>query len=184
MLEYNNLLDVMSYFSNEQTCKEHLAKLRWPDGIVICPYFNLNKVYTTKTGYKCSNKKCKLCFNVTVGTFFENTKIKLNKWFVAIYLVTAHKKGISSLQLSRVIKVTQKTAWFMLHRIREMLKDKYPDLLQGLCEVYETYVGGKPRRNFRINKRGRGTSKIPVLGIVERNGRVYTKVVSKTDAKT
>jgi len=107
----------------------------------------------------------------------ENTKIGLRLWFGALYLVTAHKKGISSLQLARALDVSQKTAWFMLHRIREMLNDQDPTLMQGTVEVDETYVGGKNKNRHAHKKidstQGRSAKdKTPVVGMIERNGKV------------
>lgn len=187
-MKYNNLIQVMQYFKNEKKCKEHLAQLRW-NGKPVCPFCDCKKVYETKAGYKCSNPKCYKKFTVTVGTFFENTKIELSKWFIAIYIATSHKKGISSLQLSKDINVTQKTAWFMLHRIREMLRDKAPQMLSGIIEADETYVGGK-NKNRHNNKKIKGIQgrsvkdKTPVLGLFQRNGLITSKVVKDTKAST
>lgn len=128
-MSHNSLIEVQKYFSNETVCKEHLEKLRWT-GKPVCPQCNHDKVYKTRAGYKCANPKCCRMFTALVGTFFENTKIPLSKWFVAIYIATSYKKGITSLQLARDISVTQKTAWFMLRRIREMLKANAPDMFK------------------------------------------------------
>lgn len=112
---------------DEKDCREYLAKQRW-NGKPVCPYCGCEKVYRIqeRDRYKCSSPKCYKKFSVTVGTIFEASKIPLLKWFMAIYLSTAHKKGISSYQLSRDIQVSQKSAWFMLHRIREMMRTKQP----------------------------------------------------------
>ena len=117
---------------------------RFPDGQVPCPKCgSLDRIYQLKDGkrYKCGG--CKHIFTITVGTIFEGSHIYLQKWFLALYIVSAHKKGISSLQLHRDLGVTQKTAWFMLHRIREMLKGKEPFTMNGTVEIDETYIGGK-----------------------------------------
>jgi transposase-like protein len=131
---YNNLLQVTSYFKNNKKCIKHLEKIRW-NGNVICPYCKSDKVYKVLKDYKCGN--CNYRFNVKIGTIFESSKIPLNKWFVAIYLETSFKKGISSLQLSKEIGVQQRTAWFMLHRIREMLRDKSNNILSGIVELVD-----------------------------------------------
>lgn len=183
--KYTNLLQLMEYFSNEKVCEEFLEKMRW-NGKVSCPFCKSKKVYKTKKAYKCA--KCKKCFSAKVGTIFENTKLPLQKWFVAIYLSTSHKKGISSLQLSKDIGVTQKTAWFMAQRIREMLKNFKPDILDGTVEIDETYVGGKAKNNFRLRHQGtqgRSTKqKKPVLGILSREGKAFITPVPDTKAET
>ncbi|MCI0450623.1 MAG: IS1595 family transposase [Chlorobi bacterium] len=186
-MEYNNLIQVSQYFKDEKTCKEHLAKLRW-SGNVTCPFCNHDKVYVTKAGYKCANPKCYKKFTATVGTFFENTKISLRKWFLAIYIMTSHKKGISSLQLSKDIGVTQKTAWFMAHRIREMLRAKNPTMLRGIIEADETYIGGK-NKNRHWDKKVKGNQgrslkdKSVVIGLYQRNGMIISKPIENTTTK-
>lgn len=114
-IEFKSISELIKTFPNEHTCIEHLEKLRW-NGNVVSPFDKTSKVYTTARGYKCKNTG--KYFNVRTATLFDNTKIELQSWFVAIYLVTGHKKGISSLQLGYELNVTQKTAWFMLQRIR------------------------------------------------------------------
>lgn len=114
--EFNNILELLEVFPDEQSCIDHLEWLRW-SGNVVSPFDASSKVY------KCANNRyrCKETgkyFNVKTQTLFDNTKVKLQKWLLAIWLVTSHKKGISSIQLSKDIGVTQKTAWFMLQRIR------------------------------------------------------------------
>jgi transposase-like protein len=129
-------------------------------------------------------------FSVTVGSIFEDSHIPLRKWFIAIYLLTSHKKGISSMQLSKDIGVTQKTAWFMLHRIRFMCSRSSIFKLWNIVEVDETYMGGKPRRTLDENgkrimrKRGRGTKKTPVVGLSQRGGEMVAKPVKHTDRAT
>lgn len=169
---YGSLIEVIQAFSNEERCIEYLKQLRW-SGNPICPTCNCDKIYEfkDKKRYQCST--CTKQFNVKVGTIFENTKIKLSKWFTAIYLLTAHKKGISSLQLSRDLNVTQKTAWFMLQRIREMLKIKELPIIETIAEIDEVYIGGKEKNKLKKKKKlhisGRSIeSKTPILGIMER----------------
>jgi len=140
--KFNSLLDVINTFSEEQTCIDHLTALRW-DGNVVSPFDPNSKVYVCKGNkYKCKNTG--KYFNVRTQTLFDNTKIKLQKWFSAIYLVTSHKKGISSIQLSKDIAVTQKTAWFMLQRIRACFGWN-DNNMEGVVEIDETYVGGKEK---------------------------------------
>jgi transposase-like protein len=178
-----NLMDFYKRFPDEQTCREYLFNERFPDGKVVCMKCgSTEKIYNLADGkrYKCGN--CKHIFTVTVGTVFEASHIPLQKWFLAIYLVSAHKKGISSLQLHRDISVTQKTAWFMLGRIRYMLSNGISTRrMNGTVECDETYVGGKHHKG----KRGRGSeNKTPVFGMVERQGEVRAIPVENVKTKT
>jgi len=186
--QFKNLIQLLDYFKDEETCKQYLAFQRWGT-TPACPHCGCTKAYVTNRGFKCSEKTCHKKFTVTTGTIFENTKIKLRTWFAAMYLVTAHKKGISSLQLSRDLQITQKSAWFVLHRIREMLKDKAPQMLEGTVEADETYVGGKNKNRHASkkveNSQGRSAKdKTPVVGLLQRDGKVITHVVKETDSNT
>lgn len=160
--------------------------MRWRDG-AYCPYCGSTKVYNFKDNktHKCGD--CRQRFSVKVGTIFEDSKISLRKWFIAIYLITSHSKGISSVQLAKDLGVTQKTAWFMLHRLRHAAKTKaFNAPLKNTVEVDETYIGGK-EKNKHADKRTPGTqgrntqTKTPVLGMVERGGNV--RLVRITDIK-
>jgi transposase-like protein len=179
--EFNSFLDVIQQFPTEQTCREFFEKMRW-NGHIVCPHCQTDKIYKFQSGklYKCAT--CKKQFTVKVGTIFEDSALPLQKWFYAIYLVTAHKKGLSSHQLARDIKVTQKTAWHMLHRIRHAMKVKsFAKPMTGTVEADETYVGGKGHHG----KRGRGSeNKIAVFGIIERGGKLVSQPVKRVNAKT
>ena len=182
---FNNLRELIVSMPDENTCKAYLAKQRW-NGNTVCPYCGHLKCYTIEGGrrYKCADKNCFKRFTVTVGTIFEASNIPLNKWFPAIYLATAHKKGISSYQLAKDIGVTQKTAWFMLHRIREILRVKTPITigLNNPVEADEMFVGGsisnkhnKVRKMYADNPQL--SNKTPVLGMIERDGILVANVI-------
>jgi transposase-like protein len=134
--KFKTLLDLLTYFDNEQVCRDYLELLRWPDGI-RCAYKECghDKVFKFANGktYKCA--KCERQFSIKVGTIFEDSKIDLKKWYAAIYLITSHKKGISSIQLGKDIGVTQKTAWYMNHRVRHSLGWDVEDKLSGVVET-------------------------------------------------
>ena len=187
---FKNVIQLLDYFKDEETCKQYLALQIW-NGKPTCPHCNADKPYVTNRGYKCSNKECHKKFTVTVGTIFENGKIPLRYWYAAIYLCTNHKKGISSHQLARDLDITQKTAWFILHRVRKMLANGAPQMLAtNMVEVDATYVGGKLKnkhaweRKLLSEKQGRGTGgKTAVLGVLERQGNVVAKKVESEAAK-
>ncbi|SIQ57610.1 ISXO2-like transposase domain-containing protein [Chryseobacterium sp. RU37D] len=179
-INFKSLLDLVKAFPDEQTCINHLEELRW-DGDVISPFDPSSKVYKCKDNkYRCKNTG--KYFNVKTNTIFDNTKLGLQKWFLAIYIVTSHKKGISSLQLSRDLDITQKSAWFMLQRIRKCFGIENNNELNNEVEADETYIGGK-NKNRHANKKVEGSQgrsakdKTPVVGMVERDGKLNAKAV-------
>jgi hypothetical protein len=187
-MEFKNLQQLIQKLSDEQACREYLAKQRWPNGIVICPYCNHNKCYSIEKGarYKCGNKECYKKFSVKVGTIFEASNIPLNKWFIAMYLATANKKGISSYQLAKHIGISQKCSWFMLHRIREIMRPKEPVKLDNIVEVDEVYIGGKVsnmnkhKRKILREANAVADTKVMVMGLVERGGEL--KLISSGES--
>lgn len=187
--DFNSILELLQTFHDEQVCIEHLEILRW-NGHVVSPFDSTSKVYKCKgNNYRCKNTG--KYFNVKTNTLFDNTKIELQKWFLAIWLATSHKKGISSLQLSRDIDVTQKTAWFMLQRIRNCfgISDDNNNQHGNEVEIDETFVGGR-NKNRHADKKVEHSQvrsakdKTPVLGMVERGGKLIAKVVSDTKCET
>jgi transposase-like protein len=188
-MDFANLKELIAHLPNEKTCRKHFERLRW-GGKPICPHCKHDKVYRIENGkrYKCANSACYKKFSVTVGTAFENTKIPLSTWIIATYLVTAHKKGINALQMSKHLGVTHKTAWFMIHRIRESFKERAPELLEGTVECDETFYGGRNKNRHYDKKvpQSQGRSfkdKTPVLGMLERGGKLRTVVVKNTSGK-
>jgi transposase-like protein len=164
-----------------------LANVRFADG-ESCPYCRHCKIYTFSDGkrYRCA--KCRQDFSIKTGTIFESSRLPLRKWFIAIYLLTNTGKGISSIQLAKHLGVTQKTAWFMAHRIREG-NQQPKHKLTGTVEADETYIGGKAKNMHAKRRRrvitGTGTSnKIPIFGIKTRDGKVRAKVINQVDAST
>ncbi len=187
---FTNLRELILSMPDEITCKKYLAEQRW-HGKTVCPYCHHDKCYIIEGGrrYKCADKACFKRFTVTVGTIFEASNVPLSKWFTAIYLITAHKKGISSYQVAKNIGVTQKTGWFMLHRIREVLRVKTPVTigLTNPVEADETFIGGSitnkhnaVRKDFAANPEK--YAKTVVLGMIERDGQLITKVIGSKDA--
>lgn len=185
---FKSLIDLLKAFPDEDACFTHLEKLRW-EGNVVSPFAPAGKVYTCK-GHKFKCKETNRYFTVKTGTIFEDTKIPLQKWFMALYIFSSHKKGISSHQLARDIDVTQKTGWFLLHRLRYAFNHpNFQAMLDGVIEVDETYVGGK-ESNKHASKKTEGNqgrslkTKAAVFGMLEREGHVVAHVVPSVDAAT
>lgn len=183
-----NLVEVT--VMNDEQARKYIEAVVWPNG-PVCPHCGGTKVWSIKGGtaragvYECS--ECGKQFTVTVGTIMESSHISLRQWLIAFHLMTSSKKGVSALQLQRNLGLgSYKSAWFLAHRIRHAMKDDpVQQLLKGVVEVDETYVGGKPPKdNEKKNKRGRGTDKAPVIALVERSGKSCSKPVNNVNAKT
>lgn len=185
-----NLLAIFTRFPDQEACIEYLERVRWGDH-PYCPHCGVTDVARKADPGRIGRWNCHACkssFNVLAGTIFEKTRIPLQKWFLAIGLIVNAKKSLSSCQLARDLEMNQKSAWYMQQRIRAAMLTKEADLLQGIIEADETYVGGKPRKPNRRdddkpNKRGRGTKKTPIVGAVERGGRVVAQVAHDLTGK-
>lgn len=188
-LPFRTINDVAIHFQDKATCIEYLTQLRW-QGNVRCAHCNHTKVYQLKGAckrYKCA--KCRKQFSAIKGTIFENSTVPLSKWFMAIFIMTTHRKGISSVQVARDIGVTQKTGWFMMQRVRYAFKMQsftYGKLgATAPVEADESYIGGKPsnmhkKKRELIEKVGY-QRKIAVAGAIERGGEVRLKVIEQTN---
>ena len=186
--EFTSLFDLLQAFPTEECCIAYLEKQLWGDGEPVSPYDPTSKVYRRGDGmYRCKNTGKN--FNIRIGTIFEGSKVPLRKWFVAIYEITTSNKGISSIKLADDIQVTQKTAWYMSQRIREAFNIALEEKLDGEVELDETFVGGKNKnrhKNKRVkNSQGRSfKDKVPVMGMLQRGGKVVCMVVRNTSYKS
>ena len=179
-----NITEVYERFPEERDCIAFLEVIRW-HGTPVCPYCKSDRVTPCKDEHRYHCNNCNTSFSVTVGTIFHHTHLPLQKWFLAVSLILNAKKGIAARQLGRDLDVNRNTAWYLAMRIRKaMFENPQRELLQGIVEMDETYIGGKPRKgnkrdDDKPHKRGRGTDKTPVVGMKERDGKVVAKVVRK-----
>ena len=171
--KFNSVISLTSYFTSDEKCKQTIIESRWSDGDVVCPYCGGHHCVVRKDGkFRC--KACGKNFSCLVGTIFENTKLPLIKWFLAMYFISSHKKGISSYQLATNIEVTQTTAWYMLQKVRLLYPQSDAEAFDGTVECDEVYIGGKEKwkhKSMRTPKtQGRSTkTKTPVFGMMERS---------------
>ncbi len=183
-----NLISIFKMYPDQQACIDHMEAIRWGDS-PFCPYCAGVRVARKKENRKVGRWNCQDCrnsFNVLQGTIFQKTKLPLQKWFLGIALMVNAKKSLSSCQMARDLEMNQGSCWYMQQRIRAAMASKERHFLKGIVEMDETYVGGKPRRNKRDDdppKRGRGTKKIPVIGAVERGGKVVARVAEDLSGK-
>jgi len=168
----------------EDEARTILENIRWPNGIA-CPHcgsLNITRIMAKSNKVRDGLIQCNDCrkqFTVMVGTIMHGSHITLRQWVQAFYSMCSHKKGVSALQLQRNLGLhSYKSAWYLAHRIRAAMGQKpQADMLKGIIEVDETYIGGKPRKDGKKHKSGRGTKKTPVLAIVERNGKAVSKPI-------
>lgn len=184
----STLIQAVEYFADPKVCFEAMLSAKWPDGKIVCPKCGGDKVGVVRPRslLQCKVKDCRKQFSVKVGTIFEDSPLPLQQWFVAVWCVANAKNGISSCELARALGVQQKTAWFMLHRIRLAMKSGTFRKLAGTVEADETFVGGKSK-NKHAHKRtpGRGAvGKAIVQGLLERGGEIRAQCVGSTDDQT
>lgn len=175
---FESLFDLLAAFPDEQACIDHIRAIRWQDG-EFCPHCGGTRIYhfSDRKTFKCGD--CRQRFSIKVGTIFHDTKLPLRKWFMAMWMITNHPKGIASTTLAKDLKITQKSAWHVLHRIRHAARTKsFNTPLKGKVEVDETYIGGKAinRHGRRSGQGGGARGKTPVVGAVERQGEVVARV--------
>lgn len=184
---FDSLYDLFEAFPDEQACVDHLRSIRWRDG-EFCPHCNGNRIYhfSDRRTFKCGD--CRQRFSIKVGTVFEDTKLPLRKWFAAIWMITNHPKGIASTTLAKDLKITQKSAWFVLHRLRHAARTpSFNAPLKGTVEADTTFVGGREKNKHAADREGGtqgGKGKEVVLGILERDGELRAEHVADTKGKT
>jgi transposase-like protein len=179
----NTLIEAVKFFASPDNCREYLVARRWPNG-VTCPTCGSTSVYFDKgrNGWECRTRHPRRKFTLKTGTIFEDSALGLDKWLPTVWMIANCKNGVSSWEIHRAIGVTQKTAWFMLHRVRLAMQGESGGKLSGEVEVDETFIGGKARNMHLAQRRrritGTGTKdKTVVVGILQRDGSVRTSVV-------
>ena len=183
------LQQAILYYSDEQVCVDYLSKLRWPSGVVLCPACGSDEVkyLPTRRVWQCKSKHSRKQFSIKIGTIFEDSPIPLTKWLPAIWLIASAKNGISSYELGKALGITQKSAWYMLHRIRLAMQEGSVEKFSGQVEADETFIGGKARFMHKGKRpvKGRGAvGKAIVMGLLERHGENGSKVATKVIPST
>jgi transposase-like protein len=181
------LIQVVKYFSDPDTALGCMVAIRWPDGIITCPRCDSTEHSFVKTRRIWICKGCKKHFSVKLGTIMEDSPIGLDKWLTAIWLIVNAKNGISSYEIHRSVGVTQKSAWFLLHRIRKAMQTGTFKKFSGDVEVDETFIGVLARNMHESKRKHLGTGgsgKVAVMGLLERHGDVRTHVIADTRRET
>jgi transposase-like protein len=188
--EPRTLQEAIILFSDQDVCLKYLANKRWPDGVIPCPVCGRTDVtfLPTQRKWQCKSRHHHRQFSVKVGSIYEDSPLGLDKWLTATWMITNAKNGISSYEIARALGVTQKTAWFMLHRIRKAMQTvSFQRKLSGHVEVDETFIGGKARfmhksKRAKVLKRG-PSGKTIVVGVLERGGQVRAEVVEDRERR-
>jgi transposase-like protein len=193
---FKTIHEFNDYFKDEKTCYEFFEQVRW-NGVPVCPHCGSEKYYTVKArgkftdipSYRCANRPCGLPFTVRTKSIFEGSKVEFRKWLQAAFELSICKNGISSIELGNRIGVSQKTAWFINHRLRNMLTETEPGLLQDVVQIDEALIGGKNKNRHADKKiphsQGRSSKgKTTVFGARSIHGQVRTKVIPNVDAST
>ncbi len=179
--------DFFERFPDEDTARNYLINARWPNG-VVCPHCGYDQVYRIRDGklFRCKHKACSKQFTVRIGTVMEDSAVPLRKWLYAMFLFGIHSKGVASTKMAEMVGVTQKTAWFMEHRLRESFADD-GIVLDGIVEADEVYIGGLEKnkhKSKRANSGRGGSGKTAVLGMIERGGDAVAFPVADTRKET
>ncbi len=183
-----NLCKLIEDFGGDEKCRAALLAIRWPDG-VVCPRCQSKKISKIARRGQFDCDSCRYQFSVTSGTIFHDSHLPLYKWFLATYIVAESKKGISANQLARMLNVSYKTAWYLCHRIRKTMQNESAELLRGVVEADETWIGGKAKFMHEADKKRRGIGgrgnadhMTMVLGAIQRGGNVRLKVENRHKA--
>jgi len=177
-----NLVKLIDQFHSEETCRDYLEQLRWPNGetCLRCQSDKIGEIQE-RGQYVCYS--CNYHFSVTTGTIFHDTHLPLWKWFLTIYTMVESKKGVSAKQIERTIDMSYKTAWYLCHRIRAAMAELNAEKLSGTVEVDETWIGGK-LKGHGLGKGNYSKNKTLVIGIIQRDGDIRLKVIKRADRKT
>lgn len=183
-MNFKNIIELVEVFKTEEICVKFLKSILWVNG-AKCPHCGSNEIMEYKSDFKRNRcKSCKKDFSIKVGTIFEDSNIPLKKWFMAMYIFNAHKKGISSVQLAKDISITQKSAWFILQRLRHASKNLFTNEFEGITEIDEAYIGGSESNRHAKDKKLTGEKpKAVVIGMVNRDTKQVKAVKVPTAEK-